>query len=322
MMRTATLTPADIHVAAEALRGEVKRTPVLTSDSLDRLTGYRCFLKAEHLQQTGAFKERGALVALKAYQSRKAVTASAGNHGQGLAIAGRRRGCAVIVFIPEGTPAIKRERIERLGAEIRVMGQDFDEAYAMARQFAKKEGLTFIPPYDDPLVIAGQGTVALELLEQQPELDAVVVPCGGGGLTAGTVISLGERSRTKVIAVEPACVPSLSAALAAGRPVRLPPARSLAEGISVREIGGLTFEIVRDCVDEVVTVSEEEIAGAISFLALEMKQVVEGAGAATIAAVLKRPSCLRGCRNVGLLVTGGNIDGRKLAEILQMKAAS
>ena len=308
---------------AARLRGVTRNTPVLTSRTLDEDAGCRCYLKAENLQETGAFKVRGAFAAMTAGAGprktgpRTVVTASAGNFGQGIAFGARHLGSDALVVVPRGTPRIKRRRIEALGGRVEVHGDDFDEADATARRLAQREGLTFISPFDDPRVIEGQGTLGLELLGEVPRLDALVVPCGGGGLLAGvSLVVKAIDPRVKVVAVEPGNLPSLGAALSAGRPCRLPPERTLADGIAVRQIGRLPLTIVRRLVDDVVTVSEKELAEAMRYLALELKQIVEGAGAAALAAVLRRPPVLASCQAVGVLLTGGNIDPETIASIM------
>ena len=226
-------------------------------------------------------------------------------------------GMEALVLVPKGTPRIKVQRIERLGAQVEIDGEDFDQADAVARRRASEEGLVYLSPFDDFRVIEGQGTLGLELLSDVPRLDAVVVPCGGGGLLAGvSLVVKATDPGVKVVAVEPRSVPSLGAALSAGRPCRLPPQTTLADGIAERQIGRLPLQIVRRLADGVVTVSENELADAIRFLALEMKQIVEGAGAAALAAVLQRPPVLAGCRAVGVLLTGGNIDPEAIAAVL------
>lgn len=307
-----------IREAAGRLSGILHRTPVLRSAVLDRETGFRCFLKAENLQVTGAFKVRGAVAAMSAMTSpRDIVTASAGNFGQGVAFGASHLGRRARVVVPEGTPRIKLRRIERFGGQIEVVGADFDEAYAAARVLGAEDGLEFLPPFDDLRVVEGQGTAALELLDEVPDLDALVLPCGGGGLVAGAALwAKAVNPRIKVVAVEPATLPSLGAALRAGRPLPVPRGKTFADGIAVREVGALPFQIIRRLVDGVVTVSEDDLAEAFRFLALEVKQVVEGAGAAAVAALRKDHEVFRGCRNVGAFLTGGNIDPETMALLL------
>ncbi|MDA8018329.1 MAG: pyridoxal-phosphate dependent enzyme [Thermoanaerobaculia bacterium] len=291
---------------------------MLSSPALDRAAGLRCRLKAEHRQVTGAFKVRGALAALTDPRHRchrSVVTASAGNFGQGVAFAAGVLGLEATVFVPHPTPDVKRRRIAEHGAVLRVGDTDFDETYDLARRWARSEGHLFLPPFDHARVIEGQGTLVREFLAQRPHLEALVVPCGGGGLLAGAVIALAtvpHTQRPRLVAVEPACLPSLRRAVGAGRPVRLPADKTLADGIAVREVGALPLRIVRDQVDAIVTVDEGQLASAIRFLADELGETVEGAGAAAVAAVLARPPALAEHTEVGLLLTGGNIDDTTL----------
>lgn len=260
---------------------------------------------------------RGAYAALSVLpDNTDVITASAGNFGQGLAFGASQLGRVARIVVPRGTPEIKIQRITRFGGRVEVCGNDFDEAYAVARRLSTDCGLPFIPPFDDPHVIEGQGTAALELMAEVPRLDALVVPCGGGGLAAGVALyAKAVRSNIRVVAVEPAVLPSLGAALRAGTPVRMPPGKSLADGIAVRQIGALPLRVLRRLLDGVVTVTEEELGSAFRFLALETKQVVEGAGVAAVAAVRRRLPILEGCRHVGVFVTGGNIDPARMATL-------
>lgn len=291
----------------------------MTHPELDRLAAAELVLKAEHLQHTGAFKVRGALAAVTApgrSGQGTLLTASAGNFGQGVALAGAHVGRRVKVLVPHGTPRTKIERMRHLGAEVDIRGENFDVTESLARRQARREGLAFLSPFDDLRVIEGQGTVGLEFLAGCPNLDALVVPCGGGGLLAGTALAISQRPGLRLVAAEPAVLPSLSAALKMGGPVRLDPASTLADGVAVRQMGHLPFAIVRHRLHAVVHVSEASIQAAVRLLALECKQTVEGAGAIALAAVLQRPPALQGCRRIGVILSGGNIDGDVLARSL------
>lgn len=305
---------------ATLLRGHVVKTPVLNNPLLDELAGCTCFLKAENLQLTGAYKVRGAWAALQAAASDRgilSITASAGNFGQGVAWGASELGQRSLIVVPHGTPQLKLDRIRRYGGEVLVEGDNFEQAQSYALELAAQQGALFLHPFDHPRVIEGQGTAILELLQQVPNLDAVVVPCGGGGLLAGAALAVLERRpEARLIAVEPEVLPSLTAAFAHGGPTRIKPAKTVADGVAVREIGSLPWQVVKDRVHAVLTVSEAEVLEAIRLIALELKQVSEGAGAAALAAVLRRPAALAGCRKVGLILSGGNIDPAVLAMAL------
>ena len=312
------------------------------------MVGFHGHWKAENLQETGAFKVRGALAAMTAMaRPADVVTASAGNFGQGVAFGATLLGRRSLVLVPEGTPEVKRRRILRFGGEVRVVGRDFDETYVLARELALREGRVFLPPFDHRAVIEGQGTLVRELLQEVPQLDALVVPCGGGGLLAGAVVAARHmRPDLRIIAAEPRVLPSLEAALAYGRPCRIASAETVADGVAVREVGRLPLRIARSHVDAVLSVSEYAIENAIRLLAMEAKQLVEGAGAVATAAVLEHglsaagsglsvassglsvasskghgvPGVFRGCREVGILLTGGNIDPSVLGRLLGEEA--
>ncbi|OLD98760.1 MAG: threonine ammonia-lyase [Candidatus Rokubacteria bacterium 13_1_20CM_4_68_9] len=315
------LTLAEIEAARERLSGAVYETPCAYSQTLSDLTRTQCFVKLENLQMTGSFKERGAanlLLQLSAAErAQGVVTASAGNHGLAVAFHGARLGIPVTIVMPEGAPLIKLTSARRYGAEVILHGTNFDEAYARAREITDGGGGVFVHPFNDLRVIAGQATIGLELAEQQPDLDAVVVAVGGGGLAAG--VALGVKARrpgVRVIGVEATALPAMVRALEAGQPVRLPAAPTIADGIAVRQVGDLTLDLVRKHVDDVVTVSEEELANAILLLLEIEKTVVEGAGAAPLAALVNRPLGLAGARVV-LVLSGGNIDVTMLSRIIE-----
>jgi threonine dehydratase len=312
---------AAIEAARRRLVGAVNETPCTFSRRLSELTGTDCVLKLENLQMTGSFKERGAANLLlqldAAERARGVITASAGNHGLAVAFHAGRLGIAATIVMPEWAPLIKVTSARRYEADVILHGANFDEAYARARELAAERAMVFVHPFDDPRVIAGQGTLGLELLEQQPDVDAVLVPVGGGGLVAGVALAIkARRPDVRVIGVQAGAIAAMRAALEHGHPVTVPPAATIADGIAVRQVGRHTFEIAAAAVDEVVTVSEEELANAILlFLEIE-KTVVEGAGAAPLAALVNRALGLAGAR-VALVLSGGNIDVTMLARIIE-----
>jgi threonine dehydratase len=309
---------ADIEAAAERIKGAVVRTPTLLSRTLSEVTGANVWVKFENLQFTAAYKERGALNKLLlmdvAQRERGVIAASAGNHAQALAYHGRRLGVPVTIVMPVPTPAIKVMQTEGHGAEIVLHGEMFDEAYAEARRLETERGLTFVHPFDDPEIIAGQGTVALEMLADAPELDMLVVPIGGGGLLSGVATAAkAMRPDIEVIGVQAQLYPSMYCRIHGHD---LPSSGdTIAEGIAVKTPGETTARILREVVDEILLVPERDIETAVSlFLQIE-KTVAEGAGATGLAALLRYPERFRG-RNVGLILSGGNIDTRLLATVL------
>ncbi len=316
------ITLADVQAARDRTRDRIYLSPCARSETLSRLTGTTALLKLENLQMTGAYKERGALNKLllmpDADRERGLIAASAGNHAQAVAYHAGRLGVKATIVMPESTPIMKVANTRAHGARIVLHGANYDEAYAEARRLEHVERLTFVHPFDDPDVIAGQGTVALEVLEQEPELDAVVVPVGGGGLVSGVAVALkGLRPGAKVIGVETEVLPSMLQALDAGKPVTLDGANTVADGIAVKRAGDVTFEHVKRYVDEIVTVSEEEIASAILYLLEREKTVVEGAGAVGVAALMQHK--VRGLegRRVVAIVSGGNIDVNLVARVIE-----
>lgn len=309
-----------IERARERIRDAIYVSPCPRSQSLSELTGCQLHLKLENLQMTGSFKERGALNKLtqlgEAERAAGVIAASAGNHAQGLAFAARARGIATTIVMPKGTPLIKVSATRRHGAEVLLHGDSYDDAAEEAKRLAAQRGCCVIHPFDDDDVIAGQGTIGLELLEQVPDLDAVLIPVGGGGLAAGVVTALkARRPQVKVYGVEPRVLPSMKRAREAGAPVVLEPARTLADGIAVRCVSSRTLAYVH-LLDDIVLVDEEELAEAILLLLEKEKTVAEGAGAAGLAAALRGQLPLAGKRVV-LLVTGGNIDVNVLARIIE-----
>ena len=315
------LALAEIESARQRLQGAIYETPCPYSQTLSELSGARCFVKLENLQMTGSFKERGAANILlqldAAARDRGVVAASAGNHGLAVAFHAARLGIPAVIVMPEWAPLIKVTSSRRYGAEVILHGADYDEAYARAREVEAERTLVFVHPFDDARVIAGQGTLGLELCVQRPEMDAVLVPVGGGGLIGGVALAIkSRRPEVRVIGVQAAALPAMKKALDAGARVTLPPASTIADGIAVRQVGELTLALARKHVDEVVTVSEEELANAILLLLEIEKTVVEGAGSAPLAALLNRPLGLAG-RNVVLVLSGGNIDVTVIARIIE-----
>lgn len=320
MTAPAAVGPGDIEAARTRIRGAVYETPCACSETLSRLTGTRCFVKLENLQMTGSFKERGAanlLLQLGPDERRRGVAAaSAGNHGLAVAFHAARLGIPALIVMPEWAPLIKVASARRWGAEVVLHGDDFDAAYARAVGLAAERGLAFVHPFDDPRVVAGQGTIGLELLEQEPDLDAVIVAVGGGGLAAGVGLAVkSRRPAVRVVGVVAEALPAMREALAAGARVTLPAAPTIADGIAVRRVGELTLALVRRHVDQVVAVGEEELANAVLLLLEIEKTVVEGAGAAPLAALVNRPLDLAGAR-VALVLSGGNIDVTMLSRII------
>jgi threonine dehydratase len=279
------------------------------------------FLKLENLQRTGSFKERGALnklLTLTGEERRRGViAASAGNHAQGVAFHAARLGIRAQIVMPESTPLVKVVSTRGFGAEVVLHGAHYDEACEEALRRCAESGMTFIHPFDDATVIAGQGTIGLELLEQVPELEAVVVPIGGGGLIGGIACALKETNpRIRVVGVEPENLPSMLRAREAGKPVTLAAEATIADGIAVRRAGDLTLPLVSRYVDEIVTVDDEEIASAILMLLEQEKTLAEGAGAAALASLLQEKTSLKN-RRTAVLVCGGNIDVTLLAKIIE-----
>ncbi len=312
------LTLADIRAAHARIRDAIVATPTLHSQTLSKLTGANIYLKFENLQFTAAFKERGALNALlllpEAARARGVIAASAGNHAQGLSYHGTRLGVPVTIVMPRPTPTVKVMQTEAVGGTVVLEGETFDDAYRHARLLEKERGLTFVHPFDDPDVAAGQGTIAIEMLDAVPHLDTFVVPIGGGGLISGMAVAArGVKSDIDVIGVEAELYPSMFA-LINGRQMSCE-GDTLAEGIAVQVPGELTSQVIREVVDDIVLVSEPQLETAVSLLLQIEKTVVEGAGAAGLAAVMAHPEKFRG-KNVGIVLCGGNIDTRLLANVL------
>ena len=308
----------DIREAASVLRGQVIRTPFLPAPRLSALTGAECFVKFENMQVTGAFKERGAFVKLSRLDAaaRKAgvIAMSAGNHAQAVAYHAQRLGIPATIVMPVGTPFVKVENTARFGAKVILDGLTLAESQNRVRQIIAEEGPVLVHPYDDPDVMAGQGTIALEMLEDYPALDAVVIPMGGGGLIAGNAVAIHAlRPDIAVIGVEVESYASFHNALhgenhAIGGP-------TLAEGIAVKNVGALTLPIIAALVSETMIVPESAVERAVDAFATHQRSMAEGAGAAGLAALLTNPERFRGQR-VGLVLCGGNIDARILASIM------
>jgi threonine dehydratase len=315
------LTLADVLAARERLRDSIYLSPCPHSVMLSELTGQQVYLKLENLQMTGSFKERGALnriAQLTPEQSaRGVIAASAGNHAQGVAYHATKRGIRSLIVMPLATPLVKMTATRGFGAEVILHGANYDEACTEAMRLCTEQKLTFIHPFDDAAVMAGQGTMGLELLEQVPDLEAVVVPIGGGGLIAGVGCAIKEtRPNVRIVGVQTARIPSMAVAMKEHHPVTLDPATTIADGIAVRRAGELTLPLVERYVDEIVTVDEDEIAAAILMLLEREKTLAEGAGAAPLAALLQRRTSLKGARTA-VLVAGGNIDVTLLSRIIE-----
>lgn len=309
----------DVRAAADRIAGRVVRTPVIHSDAISRLTGADVWLKLDTLQVTGAFKERGAAnrLALLTPRERAAgvIAMSAGNHAQAVARHAALLGIRAVIVMPAFTPATKVTRTTKWGADVVLHGTSLAEAAGHARALADADGLVFIHPYDDDAVIAGQGTLALELIEDVPDLDALAIPVGGGGLVAGCALAAQGAGRPiDVFGVEVESYAAMAQELA-GTPVDVG-GPTIAEGIAVRDVGRRPLEIVRQFVRRVVTVPEHAVENAVAVLAEEAKVVAEGAGAAGVAALLAHPDLFRG-RRVGVPVCGANIDNRAFAHVLQ-----
>ncbi|HTG82183.1 MAG TPA: threonine ammonia-lyase [Geobacteraceae bacterium] len=310
-----------ISEAADRLKKRVRRTELIHSHHFSEKLGFPLSFKCENLQRTGSFKIRGALNFMTA-QPREAlaggvITASAGNHAQGVAFSADLLGVKATIYMPESTPPQKVFATRDYGAEVVLVGKNFDEAYAAARAAEKASGALFVHPFDDPLVMAGQGTIGLEVLADAPDLATILVPIGGGGLIAGIATAIKETNpQVRIVGVEATAAPSMHYSLKEGKLVEAPMTVSLADGIAVKRVGGSTFPIVRELVDEVVLVEEEEIAQAIVALLERTKLLVEGAGAVTLAALLNGKVSGVAGRTVCLL-SGGNIDVKTIAVVVE-----
>jgi threonine dehydratase len=315
------VTADQIRLAAERIHGAIPRSPCTESHALSELISGSVFLKLENLQRTGSYKERGALNRLLTLSDEERqnilVAASAGNHAQAVAYHATRLRLRSEVWMPLTTPLVKVSSTKAFGAEVVLEGTNFDEAFAAARKRCEAAGATFIHPFDDERVIAGQGTVGLELLEQVPTLDVVIVPVGGGGLIAGIAVALKHANPSiRVIGVQTALLPSMIEAVKLGEPVDLPGKATIADGIAVRSAGEKTLPIVRRLIDDLVLVDEEEIAAAVLLLLEREKTFAEGAGAVAVAALMHRKLSLTGKR-VAAIVSGGNMDVTLLSRIIE-----
>lgn len=315
------ITLRDIEAARRRIRDHIFVSPCARSEYFSRLLDCEAWFKLENLQMTGAFKERGALNKLltltPAERECGVIAASAGNHAQALSYHAGRLGVPATIVMPLGTPLIKVSSTKAHGARVILHGANFDESLAEAVRIREERKLTFVHPFDDDAIIAGQGTVGLELLEQNPFLEVVLVAMGGGGLIAGTACAMKEvNPRVRIIGVETSAIPKMQASLRAGEVTTVDTGRTIADGIAVRTPGTRTFPMVRKYVDDVVTVDDEEIANAILLLLEREKTVAEGAGAASLAAALNRKLDLSG-RKVAILIGGGNIDVNVISRIIE-----
>ncbi|MBI3329164.1 MAG: threonine ammonia-lyase [Nitrospinae bacterium] len=315
------VTFEEIQAAQATIHGAIDLTPCKYSGYLSRLTGAEVHLKLENLQKTGSFKIRGALNKLSSLtpeeRSRGVIAASAGNHAQGVARAAQQLGIRATVLMPEPTPMTKVEATKFAGAEVILEGAAFDDALRVAQSLARERGLTMIHPFDDPAVIAGQGTVGLEMLAQLPELGAVVVPVGGGGLISGIAITLKQlRPTIRVIGVQVDQAASAVFSRRAGQVMELTGSKTIADGIAVKRVGDLTFAIMERYVDDLVSVSDDDIAAAMLIYMERIRIVVEGAGAASLAALVSHKVELDGVCT-GVVVSGGNIDVQMVAKIIE-----
>ena len=312
---------SQVKLAKERIRDFICYTPCQYSADLSGITGQQVFLKLDNLQRTGAFKERGALnkiLLLSDEEKRRGiVAASAGNHAQAVAFHAAERNIRAQIVMPLMTPLVKVSATRGYGADVVLHGANYDEAYAEALRRGKEQGMTFLHPFDDLDIIHGQGTIGLELLEQVPDIEAVVIPIGGGGLISGVAGAMKEAHPSiRVIGVQTERLPSMLKACEAGKPVTIPAEATIADGIAVRRAGDLTLPLVQRYVDEIVTVDEEEIASAILVLLEREKTLAEGAGAVALAALLHRKTSLA-AQKTAVLVCGGNIDVSLLARIIE-----
>ncbi|MGA3347513.1 MAG: threonine ammonia-lyase [Candidatus Sulfotelmatobacter sp.] len=311
----------DIQTAMGRIRDSIRVSSCRQSEPFSALTGNTIFLKLDNQQRTGAFKERGALNKLLTLTAEEraqgVIAASAGNHAQGVAYHAGRQGIRSVIYMPLPTPLTKVSATRAYGAEVVLHGTNYDEAYEKAVEKSREDHLTLIHAFDDNAVIAGQGTLGLEILEQQPDIEVVIAPIGGGGLIGGIACAVKEKNPSiRVFGVQPAKLPSMKVAIEKGGPVSLKPAVTIADGIAVRRAGERTFPLVQKYVDDIVTVEEEEIANAILLLLEREKTLAEGAGAASIAALLNHKLPLQG-KKIAVLVCGGNIDVTLLARIIE-----
>lgn len=315
------ITFSDIEAARKRIGQSVYTSPCAASETLSKLTGARAFLKLENLQMTGSFKERGACNKLMSLtpeeRARGVVAASAGNHAQGVAYTSSKLGIDAVIVMPETTPLIKVQSTKSLGARVILHGASYDDAADEAHRLMLEEGRVFVHPFNDPLVMAGQGTIGLELLEQNPYLEAIVVPIGGGGLAAGVAVAIKETNpRIKVYGVQTRALPSMKVAVESGSPTLLAPKRTIADGIAVKRAGDQTLKVIQQYIDDIALVDEEDIAEAILVLLEREKTVAEGAGAAPLAALLNHRLPVDG-KKTAMVVSGGNIDVNFMSRIIE-----
>jgi len=315
------VTLQTIQDAVARIRGSIFLSPFVRSETFSKLTGNSIFFKLENLQMTGSYKERGALnkilLLTEDERRRGVIAASAGNHAQAVAYHATKRGIAAQICMPLTTPIVKVAATREYGAEVILAGANYDETCQEALRRCREKHLTFIHPFDDESVIAGQGTLGVEVLEQHPEIEILVIPVGGGGLVGGVACAVKEiNPKIRVIGVQTSKLPSMKAALDAHHPVMLPAKATIADGIAVRCAGEVTYPLVKKYVDDIVTVDDEEIANAILKLLEKEKTLTEGAGAVAAAAVLQRKIPAQG-KNVGVFLTGGNIDVSLLSRIIE-----
>jgi threonine dehydratase len=315
------VTLQSIKAAAARIRDSIFLSPFVRSQTFSRLSGNSIFFKLENLQMTGSYKERGALnkILLLTDDERRrgVIAASAGNHAQAVAYHAAKRGIAAQICMPLTTALVKVSATRSYGAEVILAGTNYDETCQEALRRCEEQGLTFIHPFDDEAVISGQGTLGIEMLEQEPGIEILVVPVGGGGLIAGVACAVKELNpKIRVIGVQTSKLPSMKAAVENGGPVSLPPKITIADGIAVRCAGAVTFPLVKKYVDEIVTVDDEEIANAILLLLEKEKTLTEGAGAVATAAVLQHKIPQAG-KKVGVFIGGGNIDVSLLSRIIE-----
>ena len=315
-----TLAIDDIRAAAERLNGQVERTPCRLSRTLSEITGAEVWVKFENLQFTAAYKERGALNKLlqltEAEKKRGVIAASAGNHSQGLAYHAARLGIPVTIVMPRSTPFVKVQQTRAFGAEVVLEGDGYDDASAHARKLCDERDLVFVHPFNDLDVMAGQGTVALEMLEDVPDLDVLPIPIGGGGLIAGCATAAKHiRPDIRIVGLEPAMYPSFTARMRGVNGASGTGGATIAEGIAVKQVGDVSYGVARPLIDDVLLVEEPFFERAVALYCNVEKTVAEGAGAAALAGLLAYPERFRG-KKCGLIITGGNIDTRLLASVL------
>ncbi|KAF0109806.1 MAG: threonine dehydratase [Hyphomonadaceae bacterium] len=314
-----TVTFQDIKDAQLRIAGKVKRTPMLHSHTLSEITGAEVWVKFENFQFTAAFKERGALNRLACLsddeRARGVIAMSAGNHAQGVAYHAALLGIPATIVMPKGTPFTKIEHTRRHGARVIIHGETLNEASEYAQKICRDKNMVFLPPFNDELVIAGQGTIGIEMLEDEPSLDCIIVPVGGGGLIAGVSIAAKAiKPNIEIIGVEPSMYPSMDAAMKNKNDV-VCEGQTIAEGIAVKHVGEIPLAIIRELVSEVLPVDEDVMEQAVTLFCNVEKTIAEGAGAAGLAALLAYPKKFKG-KKVGIILSGGNIDPRLLASVL------